>query len=356
MPVSCKKVDDKYHLVHADGTVAEHDTLESCEAQMRAINMNIAASIPPQIIYFCPTLEKFAASNESLCYEKELIYQGSFEQGDLHFSVTPVILRHWDATIKEMLANGIKIPMPLEHTFDPEKTRAFIENSEIKLNKKGKLALYGKVRFRDEEAAKLALSSDISIFVTGEIKDGNGNLYLRPIQHVAFTNYPVIPGLENFQAIAASLVGELPMSGLSKLAQQLNLPIKSEEEMIFSILNLIKPKSELPPQLLASLEATFKDSRLTKLHALVDKGHITKATSDALEKNWCSKEALALSADAVPQTNDAFESLVKALEHNQALSFGERTHGQAVSLSNPMIPSVNELVQNAEARAKAAQN
>lgn len=370
MPVTCKLIDGKYHLVHKDGTLSsnsgKHDTLESCQAQASAINIALAASIPPSIAIFCPNKESFWASVDKLVYEKELMYAGNFKKDNLAFSINAEILDYWDYTVKEMHANGIQIPMPLEHTDDPEKTRAFLEDTFVKNNTRGIPALYGKVKFIDEESVRLAASADVSIYVTDEFKDAKGNTYMRPIRHVAFTNYPLIPGLEKFKAIAASFVSsEVPKMEkvLLKLATQLEIPnadTMDDTAIEAAIVSLIKPKQttiELPAQLVASLTNTFKDTRITKLNALVSAGKITKATRDLLESAWCNNEALALSITdetAAPSTEKAFANLLLALEQNQAISFSEKTKYQV--LQNPNVVTQNDLILNAEARAAAAHN
>src|SRR5690606_13600266 len=123
--------------------------------------------------------------------------------------------------------NGIKIPLPVEHTFDPEKNRGYVVGAQLGKNSKGIPALFALIQFRDEqEGKKLAASTDVSIFVPPDFTDGHGNKYPRPITHVALTSYPVVSGLDGFKAIAASLVenDDMQFSCLT-LAQKLGIDI-----------------------------------------------------------------------------------------------------------------------------------
>ena len=167
------------------------------------------------IVYFAPNLETWhldnapGINNDGLTYEKEAIYVGDFVKDDrknapIHFGVDDNLLLHWQNSVHTLLQNGIEIPVPLEHTTDPTKNRGKVVGARIGENSAGKKALFTKIRFNDAEAAKLATSADISIFVPPDFTDGIGRTYQRPIRHVALTNYPTIPGLSKFQPIAAS--------------------------------------------------------------------------------------------------------------------------------------------------------
>lgn len=154
------------------------------------------------------------SDKKGLTFRKELIYANEpgeqfvkkTEDKEQTFVVDEDRLRHWEQTGNEMIRNGLMVPTPLKHTDEPEKNRGRIKRFEIDTNEQGRTALFGVVEFRDEEAAKLAASTDVSIFVPDKpVYDGFGREYKQPIRHVCFTDYPVIPGLSGFEAIAASL-------------------------------------------------------------------------------------------------------------------------------------------------------
>jgi hypothetical protein len=353
------------------------------------------------VMYICPGQERFLAlDNEpsGLVFEKELIYTGNFIKDDKknppqRFGVDLGVIHHWDSTIKQMLSNGIDIPVPLEHTTDPLKRRGSLIGSRAGINKSGLPALYGKFSFRDQDSANLAKTADVSIFVTDDYTDGRGNSYKRPIRHVALTDYPVIPALEKFQPLAASLI-PFDFEGLNMaaspallaLAQQLGIQgaeSMEDQQIIQSIVSMVRPQQpqmkppmapqgppnhgaptpptgpQLPRQLMMSLTNTFKESRVQKLNSLVDNFHISKATRDDLEKDWCSEDSLALSIteDSATVANEsAFDNLVNALKKNKAMNGKEQTGKQVVGLSNPAMGSQQQssLEANAEKRAAEA--
>lgn len=169
------------------------------------------------ILYMVPNTEPGrelildeAGKWDGLTFRKELIYEGSFVKKvpgkeAQHFTVDEAKLNHWEHTGNRMVRNGVKVPVPVKHTDEPERNRARVLRYEVGVNDKGKNALYGVMRFRDHDAAKLAASTDVSIFVPEDsFTDGLGNKYTYAIKHVALTDYPVIPGLSDFKAIAAS--------------------------------------------------------------------------------------------------------------------------------------------------------
>lgn len=146
---------------------------------------------------------------DGLTFRKELIYADSFVKRNdtTHqaFTIDEMKLAHWERTGNEMIADGVKVPTPLKHTDSPEASRGHIIRYERGVNSRGVPALYGIFKFRDAEAAKLAATTDISIYVPEKpVYNGHGKKYEYPIRHVALTDYPVINGLEPFQPIAAS--------------------------------------------------------------------------------------------------------------------------------------------------------
>jgi hypothetical protein len=354
-----------------------------------------------------------------LVFEKELIYEGQFTKkdanGEVKFGVDGNTLVHFKHTVDTMLANNVEIPMPLEHTSNPESKRANLIGARVGKNRQDKLALFGKVSFQDAEAAKLAKSSDVSIFVAPEHTDGLGNVYKRPIRHVAFTNYPVIPGLEKFEAIACSYdptddnyVGEFTFSDddfgeglalaspLLPIAQQIGIqqPDTLDEAQltaaIVAAFNALKMQCQqqqpgqqrpmqpqmpgqmpgqppmmqpAPPQMAKPFGAhsnmlakLLKENRETKLDGLVLSGHITKASRDELAKQFCSDAGLGLALSSPTGDDSIFESVLAAAKLNKAVVYDERTGAQlpnAMALSNPLRDDTpNPLLQSAEKRAK----
>jgi hypothetical protein len=150
------------------------------------------------------------ASRGQRVYKKELIYPGKFikkdEDGDVEFDlpVNEKLIDHWVATFNQMKKNGIEVPLPIEHTSNPARRRGTVVKLAKEFNpKRGANSLYCYVTFRDKESESMAKTAQVSLYAPPSFIDGKGRKYSRPIRHVALTDYPLIPGLGEFE-IAAS--------------------------------------------------------------------------------------------------------------------------------------------------------
>jgi hypothetical protein len=309
------------------------------------------------------------ATEDPLVFEKEAIYvDDHFIDGDGHeFSVTEDEIDHWHNTACSFIENGLEIPIPVEHTEDPEKCRGKVVGSRVGINKKGKKALYLKTKFRDLEAAKLALTSDVSIFVPNSHRDGKGRSYYRPIKHFALTNYPVIPGLEPFAPIVASLKKRKKAMKLSlaTVAEKLGITVADKEdatleaEIVSMFTELTrqleekdKPDPEPEPDVAASLLSVLRENREHKLDGLVTTGKITPAVCKDLKAKYCVDAPLKLSLTK-KDYDDGFDVVVASLAKNDPVtSFGEKTGGQ--KLSHSLKPEDNPTIRDAQRRRDAA--
>lgn len=177
---------------------------------------------------------------DSTLYRKELVYPGQFikrkaEDGSVAFNlfVDDLALDHWVKEFERMKAAGVDVPLNLGHVVDdPERRRGTVESLKKEPNpERGTNSLYMYARFRDPEAAKMAATSGVSLYAEPSMIDGKDNKYTYPITHVALTDHPVIPGLQGWQAIAASLVPaglpqpqeESAMTPMQALAQEMGV-------------------------------------------------------------------------------------------------------------------------------------
>lgn len=352
------------------------------------------------VYYVVPNTAPLRLSEDGkpLRYWKELIYAGDFvkktAEESISFSVDSQAINYWVNTFREMLSAGVEVPVPLEHTDQPDKRRGTVVDMKAGQNDKGLPALFGLIEFADEEAAKLAKTANVSIFVDNEFTTGTGRTFSRAIRHVALTDYPVIPGLGKFQSIAASFQQSQPEKGnqkmvLRKLADLLKIDSKitDEKELETAISGAIgallkkvdaaasnpptngetkpdanppanppAPAPANPPTISASLLGVLRDNRGMKLSALVAEGRITPAVRDELAAQYCSEGVLKLSlTPGAPPDN--FDVVIAALGKNEpVLSFKEKTGAQSVALSNPLAlkPENNPLVRKMEERAAAA--
>lgn len=335
-----------------------------------------------------------ALGHDGLTFTKEIAYVGQFvkAESDQEFEISKKDLDHWDETFVRMRSAGVKVPVPLRHTSDPTSRRGTVIAMSRGVDHKKRDALFATIKFVDPDAAKLAASADVSIFVPDEFIDGTGNEYKKPITHVALTDYPVLPDMEPFKPIVASFKGETTMAAdLNTLSQKLGLQVEEGmapdelEAKIVEVFQMMKAKIDelggasepdqpatgddtvsadvsvkysapfkLPPGIAASFGTLTKDNRRMKIDQLVQAGNITKACGDDLVKEWCSDEALKLSmSDGADQQR--FDRAIETLKKNQVIRPGERTGGQRVALSHDgRKGEKNALQLDAERRAEAA--
>lgn len=296
-------------------------------------------------------------SGEGLVYEKELIYVGTFVKGDLKFNVTEKLIDNWVKEAAAMGQHGFKIKLPVEHTFDPEKNRGHVTALSKKLDSEGRIGLFGRLEFLTAEDAKLAKSTDVSIYSPPSYQMGNGYNATRPITHVALTDYPVVPGLDPFETLAASLKEVMKMS-MKDLAEKLGLTIPAEvtdeaaiADMIMAEMQKLKDAvaasqggpSQDQKTLEASMKSMMKELRGAKIDALVSGCKLTPAEAASWKKTYVSSEAISLS------NTDGFESAYALAQQREAFTVpGEKTKSQ----SN-FDPNTNPLLKDAKRRIGA---
>lgn len=142
-------------------------------------------------------------------FRKEIIRCGKFTKAkdNVNFEVTPSSLNHWVATFNQMKQNGVKVYFPAGHTNKPEANRGWWDKLEVGPSKADPNvpALYGEVDAIGEDGIGLIGRTDVSLYSPPELVDGQGNRYDRPIVHIAACTDPVIPGLGEWESVAASL-------------------------------------------------------------------------------------------------------------------------------------------------------
>jgi len=288
-------------------------------------------------------------------YHKTLIKTGKYikDSDGLDFEVTEDLLKHWANTVQDMNDNGVKIPVPLGHTDNPEKNKGFLTKA---FEKDG--SLISVIDLIGDDAEELSKTQDVSIFVPPKFVDGKGNTYARPIRHVALTPFPVIPGLGEFEAVAASLSSkENKMAfDFSKIKSILGIEGDvSETNAEGLIMGAIKKLKDRIPKTLSFNETTLAvatENRELKLSQLVSAAKITPAVSEELKKAFVNKEAIVLSLSS--EADDPFSSMIKALEKNEkVISTGENTGAQNLELGDRRKENEGESVVLIEAKRRA---
>ena len=144
-------------------------------------------------------------------FKKELARVGDWthrgEKNDdgspVQFSITPGRIDGWVSSFHKRMTNGVKPFVPDKHVakFSAKDNQGYV----IDVAREGD-SLFGTLQLIGDDAAKLAAKNDVSIYVTANSLDANGNQYEEALEHVALTPNPALP-LQPFVKIAASADG-----------------------------------------------------------------------------------------------------------------------------------------------------
>lgn len=353
--------------------------------------------VPTSYILASSTSSFEPVEGDSTLYRKEVIYPGNFvkktPKGEVEFSlpVDEQLIDHWVATFNKMKSNGIDVPMPIEHTTDPAQRRGEVVKLAKEYNKDRKCeSMYMYCRFNDPESAKQFSNSQVSLYSPPEFVDGKDNRYVRPIRHVALTDYPLIPGLGKFE-IAASYVAlsatddgieEDSMNSFAALADELGVPyeegaddatiaqaivdawnaepeVDDEESVDDEMVDETEEdpleedtdpleEEEVPASISASVIKTVTSARKAQLDALLAQGKISPVQKRDLDREFCTSKQVTF-ALSLTDGSDGFDAAVGAFSKG-AVQFS------TTSRTGPQSPeeSVSPMVRDAEARRAAA--
>ncbi len=344
------------------------------------------------VVLFCTSLTtavgiKASETDEGIpsqLFNKEIIRVGRYfkDSDDIEFEVTAETLQHWVTTFSLMQTNGVKVPIPAGHDLwgDPDLNRGYVRDLFIEEG-----SLFATMELIGEDGIKLSKTADVSLYSPVEYTDGSGNTYQRPILHIALTPYPLIPGLKEFEAIAASLLSDKEKKKMDWAKIKASLGISDDvnddtaEALILSAVTSLKEEdkgitdiretnvaltkeneelklsnsSEKPGIVLVNLA---KDNISLKLSALVAGGNITPACKKKLEtaiigNDKSDKLELSLSRGG----SGVVDEIISALSENDPVILGEKTPGQTLSLSDAKKSGTeNSMVEEAKRRADAA--
>ncbi len=319
---------------------------------------------------------------KTFLFKKELIKIGTFyKDGDVIFEITEETLDHWVDTFDLMVENGIRIPIPKNH-WDMDDNNGFVQE----LFKEDD-ALCGILEMFGDDIEKLVKTNDVSIFSPPEWVDGEGNLYIRPILHVALTPCPLIPGLKGFEALAASLLSrQEKQMDWSKIKEILGIDEEMSDETAEAlVLSAVKGiqgkvaelegKGKVAKTEVATLQASLEtikashegkepdsfivqlaaDSHQTKIGALVSAGILTPDVSKNLVEAFHGKENKALALSLSHGTVDIFDRVLAALKENTPVKLEEHTKKQTtMELSDPSRGGENAMAVEVKRRQELA--
>lgn len=279
-------------------------------------------------------------SGSGLKFEKEVIYVGNHEkkvdeEAVVQFSVDEALIDHWVKTSKEFAELGVEIPMPNEHTTNPEMKRAAVLSFSKKKDSKGRKALYVVGEFVDEQAKQNLKTSQVSLH-TEKSYSIAGKDFDWPIVHVAFTSHPIVNDTDAL-TISASMSKkepEKPMESLLELAQSMKIEgaeNMSDAELCKAISasaatpnpKLVQRKKKVAAKKSPAPRTEESDGNVTDPHmrslllsarsTQIDSLNrkFTKAELDDLKAEWADSEdeSLTLSVDS----QAAFDSMMRTM-------------------------------------------
>ena len=339
---------------------------------------------------------------------KELLYEGTFYKEDSKgkkrkIPVTRDDIDHFTQESNRFLSNGNKIYVPVEHTDDPEANRGYVISVKSRFNeKKERHSFWGLVEFRDDEAAKMAMSTDMSVFIPDVWADGNGEEYDRALVHSALTVSPVVPDLHGFKAIVASLTKPKRKRAmaveLEEILDDLGMEVDGEvtAEMIR---DHVLSEQELDDDNEFDNDNEFDDEEfddeefddeefddeesddeefddeeprnrrrrkskkpafskrekvlLSKNRTMsIDALSLSKPKRDSLKRKWCSDKAITKALKS-EDAEDAFESLMLSLTDSSKNDRKKRRVSRRSPGNDDGDDAVNPVIADAKARAEA---
>ena len=203
------------------------------------------------------------------------------------FSITSADIARWVSTFGRMQLNGVKVPLQVGHEIQDDtadKNRGWLYDMQS-----AGPSLFAYVEVIGADAITEALRNDVSLYSPPEWIDGKGNVYNRPIVHVALHPYPVLPGLGAWQVLAASFTGEPPQEK----------PMKEEDRKMN--LEQVKAMAKMLGMADADVTALTLETAGAKIEAAVKA--LVASLTDAQGKATAAAQSLALATvkdDPIP--------------------------------------------------------
>lgn len=341
-------------------------------------------------------------------FKKDVVRTGEYVKVNdgLFVNITMEHLANWVMQFKKMKANGVKVPIPDQHrNFGSAKSNmGWVQDFWIEGD-----TLWMSCQIIGEDAIAAVSRADVSLESPPKMVDGEGNVYDRPIEHVALCTDPVVPGLGEFIPLSMSLrlQGRADMlEFLQKLGAMLGLDpatmtdeVAASEVVLGAVAALLEklngagdevpPEGAVPPAPPATppvaasggavrkesvtreygfstkpvspmMVKTIAENRGMKIDRLVEGGKVTTAVADDLRERFIGADAGAVKLALERDSDGAdFDAVVSAFEKNDPIALKEKTGPQTVvrmsdARKGDGAPKESPLVANAKARAKAA--
>lgn len=285
-------------------------------------------------------------------YRKQVAYVGQFGQYDHSTGklvsqpvpITKAEIDHWAQSVKEQVADGVKIPMQKTHspTTSVEEAYGYIVDAETGPDEKGRYSLFLVCEFGDEKKAEVATVADCSIYQPPSYTNGVGKMYARPIRHLMLTTAATIPDMGKFIALSLIPEGKTMNEFLKQLAIALGIVVEDNAddasvsalitaaytkltESVASLTTKLTEATETITAIKASSVAmslppvvvsTTQNMRKSRLEAMVVGGKITPAMRDSLTATFAKPSgviALSLNEDQTAVSDEVFDGVIVAL-------------------------------------------
>lgn len=315
-------------------------------------------------------------------FKKEMLSVGHYIHPvwEWHLDITEDRLHRFVSTFRQMKENGVDVEVPIDHSLSAADNYGYVVDMSVEKNSRGVLAIFGLHKMLEDEGISLAKrNKNVSVLIERDFVDGKGNHYGEAITHSSIVQQPVVPGQDDFEAVAASIIDKssLPVLFLSIGEKQMNEEmLKKFRELLGTddsltaenalsrleehINGLSNQKGELQKQIVDlkaevdQLKASSKanstvsiDPNLAeqmgvtaeeRLSLLVQKGKITPAVKDKLAASLVGVSgkrnvmALSIGKDG---SKSVLSMVIDALQENDPVKLGEQTGAQVLSRQVP---------------------
>lgn len=246
-------------------------------------------------------------------YRKELVpeWSGINHQG-VPISIGAEQLQHFKNKLDLFASEKIDVPIYSGHEETPETRLGEVVGSELATNQDGKRSLFVDCQFADDDAVKLALRNDVSVYSPEEMPDSKGRVHKFPVKHVAITDQPRVDGLSPWQALAASMHSARTREKTMKtICERLGIEETTDEAaIVLAIDGLKKAKAATPVKPVEKVETpappaapvyeappgvldTVRQGRHAVIASMIG-NTITPETAKKLEAEFCSDGAIKL--------------------------------------------------------------
>lgn len=266
-----------------------------------------------------------AAADGTVKFVKDLISVGEYThpQDGWRLEVTRDRMDAWVASFRRMREDGIDVEVVVDHSFSARDEMGCVTD----IWRVGD-TLYGLHEMRGEGVPLARKCRNVSIWLDGKYRSGNGKGYGEAIVHSSISQQPIAPGQKPFIEIAASATNPAGRRAavLSKVA--------GDEELT------------MDKDTLKALREMAGDAELAE-----DK--VLEAIGERLKKNGEDLAAASSRATAAEQELEKLKEKVTALESKGGEDKGDDKTPLQIAASRVDVDILDELADGAEAKLDA---